>query len=392
MKRRVGIADVAAAAGVSIGTVSNVLNSPGMVRSHTRERVYTAMREIGYLPSTLTFPAAPVAAPGSSPALNGDLTPLLVSMGYISVDLIARLPVMPHRGDRATAARISKALGGPAANVAVAAAALGPACALDVELATAIGNDADSLWALERLAERGVRARAVRSPFNERLSRCIVLIEEGGERTKINEPFPLDSKDLVDSLSVGPMRRRCHMHFEGYHARAMLPLVAQLRKQGWTLSTQDTGLEDYFRTADGFAELVLKLDRVFLSRRSATQILGRTMPSDRLIEALAEKLASLSGQRAECLLTLGMDGAAVFPAVAPTRPIRVPALSVEVVDGTGAGDAFIGAYLGQRLHDVDAAQAAALACICASRVMTGIGAQEVRTRLSDARQMLQETV
>lgn len=39
-----------------------------------------------------------------------------------------------------------------------------------------------------------------------------------------------------------------------------------------------------------------------------------------------------------------------------------PALSVEVVDGTGAGDAFIGAYLGQRLHDVDAAQAAALAC------------------------------
>ncbi|MGY6548949.1 MAG: PfkB family carbohydrate kinase [Roseinatronobacter sp.] len=390
MKRRVGIADIAAAAGVSVGTVSNVLNSPERVRPVTRERVYAAMRALGYLPAALTFPAEPAPSP-VVPAPNGGAVPLLVSVGYISVDLIARLQVMPHRGDRATAARISKTLGGPAANVAVAAAALGAPCPLEIELATAIGKDTDSLWALERLAERGVRARAVRSPFNERLSRCIVLLEAGGERTKINEPFPLDSSDLVDSLSVGPMRRPCHLHFEGYHAAAMLPLVDRLRAQGWALSTQDTGLDDVFQTRAGFAELVARLDRVFLSRRAAARILGRALPSGRLVEAMAAWLDSLPDRRAECLLTLGMDGAAVFPALAPAHPLRVPAPTVEVVDGTGAGDAWVGAYLGQRLHDIDAAEAAELACICASRVMTGLGAQEVRTPFQVARQLQRET-
>lgn len=391
MRRRVGIADVARAAGVSVGTVSNVLNNPERVRRATRERVYAAMREVEYRPSTLTFPADPVPSNAPAASTDGSL-PLLVSVGYISVDLIARIDVMPHRGDRATAARISKTLGGPAANVAVAAAALGAPCGLDVELATAIGKDTDSLWALERLAERGVRARAVRSPFNERLSRCIVLLEANGERTKINEPFPLDSADLVDSLSVGPMRRPCHLHFEGYHARAMLPLVTRLRENGWALSTQDTGLDETAASPEGFAELVAQLDRVFIGRRTAARILGRSLPSGRLVEAMADWLAQVPQRRAECLLTLGMDGAAVFPAEAPGNPIRVRAPSVEVVDGTGAGDTFVGAYLGQRLHGTDSAEAAELACICASRVMTDLGAQEVRTALSDARRQLREAV
>lgn len=42
------ISDVAAAAGVSVGTVSNVLNRPDMVTESTRERVTAAIAELGY--------------------------------------------------------------------------------------------------------------------------------------------------------------------------------------------------------------------------------------------------------------------------------------------------------------------------------------------------------
>jgi LacI family transcriptional regulator len=45
----VGIKDVAAAAGVSVGTVSNVLNRPAMVAEVTRERVLLHMRELGFV-------------------------------------------------------------------------------------------------------------------------------------------------------------------------------------------------------------------------------------------------------------------------------------------------------------------------------------------------------
>ena len=45
------VKDVAAKAGVSIGTVSNVLNRPTKVATETRERVERAIRELGFIPS-----------------------------------------------------------------------------------------------------------------------------------------------------------------------------------------------------------------------------------------------------------------------------------------------------------------------------------------------------
>jgi DNA-binding LacI/PurR family transcriptional regulator len=50
---RVNIADVAASAGVSVGTVSRVLNDSPNVRDHTRRRVLEVMRRMNYRPSRL---------------------------------------------------------------------------------------------------------------------------------------------------------------------------------------------------------------------------------------------------------------------------------------------------------------------------------------------------
>src|SRR4051794_18659076 len=50
-RRRVVMADVARAAGVSHQTVSRVLNDPGSVRPATRERVLESVRELGYRPN-----------------------------------------------------------------------------------------------------------------------------------------------------------------------------------------------------------------------------------------------------------------------------------------------------------------------------------------------------
>jgi LacI family transcriptional regulator len=44
-----GVVDVAARAGVSVGTVSNVLNRPDRVSPATRERVLKAIAELGFV-------------------------------------------------------------------------------------------------------------------------------------------------------------------------------------------------------------------------------------------------------------------------------------------------------------------------------------------------------
>jgi LacI family transcriptional regulator len=48
-RRRNGIREVAVAAGVSVGTVSNVLNSPDLVAVDTRRRVEQVMHELGFV-------------------------------------------------------------------------------------------------------------------------------------------------------------------------------------------------------------------------------------------------------------------------------------------------------------------------------------------------------
>src|SRR5690348_7275710 len=47
--RRLTIRDVAERAGVSLGTVSNVLNKPELVSASTRERVQKAIEEVGFV-------------------------------------------------------------------------------------------------------------------------------------------------------------------------------------------------------------------------------------------------------------------------------------------------------------------------------------------------------
>ena len=48
-KRPAGVKDVALAAGVSLGTVSNVLNRPERVSAPTRQRVEQAMADLGFV-------------------------------------------------------------------------------------------------------------------------------------------------------------------------------------------------------------------------------------------------------------------------------------------------------------------------------------------------------
>ena len=369
MTKRVRLSDVAAHADVSLGTVSNVLNKPERVSTKTRERVFSSMRALGYVGPLITVPAH-----RRSPMPMDTDAPLLVSVGYVSVDTVGMVDVMPQRTDRTTARQVSKHIGGPAAGVAVAASALGSPFEVDAELVSVVGDDHDSHWAMDLLARRGVRVRAVRRPQWGRLSRCIVIVEANGYRTRINEHLEIDGAELSPHLSQESGRRRRHLHFEGYQISGILPLLPDLRLAGWTASMHDTGLPESHISVAGFAELSRVVDIFVINRRTASALLGMgDYSTSGLVEEFGRFWRSIKGQF-EVVITLGVEGAAVFtPGV--TNGFTVPALPVEIIDGTGAGDAFTGAYLAQRLHGEIPSRAARRACIAASLNMTVEGAQ-----------------
>ncbi len=384
-KYRITIADVARLANVSLGTVSNVLNGTASVRPRTRARVEAAIAELNFAPNALarTLPTRhrwPGAAADPS-------VPRLVAVGSVSVDYIARVSVMPHRNDRITAHNIEKSLGGPATNVAVIAAGLGDPFPLSVELATAVGDDADSDWALGELIERSVDIAAVRRVPGQRLSRCIVFVEENGSRTVINEPVELEVSDLRRYSGVpGTDAPRC-ICIDGSQIERMLDSVLELGRAGWRIALQSTDLPTHWRNPDRFRQMLRELDVIFVNRRIARDLTDCRGSEVQLVEAVVENVRR-EPARAIVVLTLGERGALIIPP--GQAPIAVPAKSVDVIDVTGNGGALAGAFLAVWLHTGDPALAGHWGTAAGSFISSVLGALGASPTASELQSLLAE--
>jgi ribokinase len=346
--------DVARLAHVSVGTVSNVLNDTVVVRPETREKVEAAIRTLSFQPNTLARSLISSTRPAPAQSQDPDL-PQLILVGAASVDYTAMLSVLPHRNDRITARSIEKSLGGPAANTAVFAAALEDRFPVAAELVTTLGDDADSDWALAELALKNVSTIAIRRQRNQRISRCIVLVEQNGSRTILNEPVVLLESDLTPYTNHLTQERRC-LHVGGSQIDTVLKTVLEIGGTGTELSLQMTGLPKASQTAANVADLIGHFDLVFLNRdviQEATRCRAGLGP---VVEATLALVRSVS-PKGVMILTLGEDGALViFPDA--QEPVHVPGLAAHVVDTTGAGDAFAGAFLAVWLNTHDAIAAA----------------------------------
>ncbi|TIP14030.1 carbohydrate kinase family protein [Mesorhizobium sp.] len=369
-RKRPTIADVAHAAGVSIGTVSNFINDTAVVKDTTRERIQKAISDLMYRPSAFAR-SLPGHAPRRPKEIEG--LPRLLVVGRVSVDFLCRVDVLPHRDDRITARHIEKALGGPAANLAVAAAGIGAPFALDVELATAVGDDPESDWALAELSKLGVHALPIRRTFNNRLSQAIVIIELNGSRTIISEPFELSEVDLTANMDVQAEVRPACLHIEGFHYESMIGSIDRFHQAGWKVSLHSAGLPRSSRTPDAFVDMVKRVDLTFINDVMLREIFDLRTPLATMIQQIRDTLVRVK-QRGTVVLTLGEFGAVVFPKTGGPQ-IEVPALPVDRVDATGAGDSFAGIFLGLWLHEASLEEAARYAAIGGSLTTTAEGAQ-----------------
>lgn len=369
-RRRATIRDVARMAGVSVGTVSHVLTKSKSVSVGAREAVLQAVDALNYQPNSL---ARSLIA--HRPRLQRHTQankPRLITVGYLSIDYMVRIDRVPQSGDRTTSRAIEKMLGGPAANVAVFAAGVGEPFDLNVEIVTHFGSDADSLWALEELERRNVDVSGAQQQLGDRLSRCIVLVEADGQRTIINEPLQVPVEFLARHLEgrISGGRPVC-VHFDGFHLGAAQRVHEALRSEGYLLSIHAAGLAPESQTAEGLTWLLETFDLLFLDSRSFSRICETAPELAHQPERIFEYADDL--QCRAVLLTCGAGGAVLLR---PDRePVRGAAPSVDVVDATGAGDAFAGLFLACWLSQNDLEVALAHAVQGASLSLTALGAQ-----------------
>jgi len=279
----------------------------------------------------------------------------LVVLGDLMVDVVVHASGPLARGSD-TPAAISVQGGGSAANTAAWAGRL----EARVALVCRIGADERGSEAVDDLHASGVEVHADVDGARP-TGTCVVLVEPGGERSMLPDPGANDAGVTLPADLLAPGG---HLHVVGYALlrpatrAAALAALRQAQEAGMTVSIDPSSWALLAPGALPAAGLLLP------NVAEAALLTGEAGP-----ERAARALAASGG---EVVIKLGAQGALWTDGA---ELIRVPAEAADVVDTTGAGDAFAAGLLVARLGGAGPRAALEAGCRLAARAVAQVGAR-----------------
>jgi ribokinase len=284
----------------------------------------------------------------------------IVVVGDLMVDVVVRLSGPLAQASDAPA-EIEFRGGGSAANTAAWLAAAGA----DVTLVARVGDDERGHSAVEALRATGVEPRIAVDP-DRPTGTCLVLIEPGGERTMAPDAGANDA--LEDHLGDDLFAGAAHLHVAGYallrdgSRPAARAAIERALKAGVGISVDpsSSALLD-----ESFLDLAAGAGLLLPNASEAHALTGDSDP-----EGAARALAERFG---EVVVTLGPGGALWTDGAEVLRAAAEPV--DEVVDSTGAGDAFAAGFLHAGVTRASTAEALAAGCKLAARAVKMAGAR-----------------
>ena len=288
---------------------------------------------------------------------------MIVVFGSINVDLITPVPNLPARGETVLGGDYAVVQGGKGANQALAAA-LGAAPGQRVAMVGTIGGDPWGAFSLERLRTAGVDLSCVATGRGHTACGFISVDPKG---------------QTLITVSPGANMETRAAQFDGARVSRgdwlMLQMEVQLT-ENWT--ALDTANAAGARTALNLAPAtaidddVLKRLDVLIVNQPEAHLIGKIQgiaSSDYL--TIARTIATRHGLT--CVATLGEHGSVAVEA--DGRGWRVGRIGVDVVDTTGAGDAYCGYLVSALDRGAPLAEAMRFAGVGASLSCETQGAQ-----------------
>jgi sugar/nucleoside kinase (ribokinase family) len=286
--------------------------------------------------------------------------PRILVIGDVMTDVVVR-PEGPLARGSDRRASISFQPGGSAANQAAWLASFG----VTVDFVARVGA-ADVESETARFKAIGVAPHLVGDPGRE-TGRLIALIDPDGERSFLTDRGAneaLEARDISDALIKGAAL----IHLSGYSFFAPSPRAAVLdvmRRAGDKPISVDPASAEFLRElgADTFLSLTRGAAILFPNEEEAAVLAGSTDP-----ETQCERLA------AHYPLVVIKRGAAGAEVAGREKRWHVNAPQINAVDTTGAGDAFVAAFLSARLSGADiqpALERAVAAGAAASAIVGG---------------------
>ncbi|GGM97830.1 sugar kinase [Thermus composti] len=295
-------------------------------------------------------------------------------LGDISVDLLFFLERIPEPGEEVPSRRALMKPGGAGGTLAAQLASLGHR----VFLAGRVGKDPFAELALSRVREVGVDLRYLQEDPDHTTSSVLILVVPGGERAMVSaegasrhldpslfKPRFLDQADAVVlsayALVGGPSRSYAVAVLEAARKRE-LPIFADLG----TGAVRAAGAE--------LLKYLRGVSWLLMNQAELLALTGATSLSQGVARLRAEGFSHLA-------IKVGAMGSIV---VTPEGEELLEPFPIEdIVDSTGAGDAYTAVFAHAILEGKSPIEAGRLANLAGALAATGLGAQGRLIRLED---------
>ncbi len=293
----------------------------------------------------------------------------VVCVGILVADVWGRpIDSQPEHGRLMLVDEIGLGVGGCAANTGLGLAKLG----VDTGLMGKVGDDGFGEFVREEIAAHGIDTSGIRTTTERGTSATMIMVDSAGERTFMHciganatmRPEDIDMEQVAAAEIFDFAGALVMPGFDGEPAAR----VMKAAQEAGTTTCLDTVWDDTGRWME-LLEPVLPYTDMFLpSLAEAVEITGESEP-ERVAQVLLDYGVKTVG------LKMGEDGCYVRTA---DREVRVPAYAVDVVDGTGSGDAFVAGFIvgvlrGWDLEDVARfANAVGALCVTATGTTAGL--------------------
>ncbi|MES2068713.1 MAG: ribokinase [Pseudomonadota bacterium] len=294
------------------------------------------------------------------------MKPRIAVVGSVNMDLVFRTPRMPAVGETLSGHEFRQIPGGKGANQAVAAARQGAA----VAFIGRIGDDGFGQYSLRCLANDGIDVSNLSAVVDVATGVAGIIVTDAGDNSIVlaagaNASLSAADVEAAQSAISSAQLLVCQLETP----LATVTRAIQLARQH--------GVKVILNPAPVQAlsdDLLAQVDYLVVNETEASQLSGIQVSDQDSAQRASAKL--LQRGAAVVLLTMGEHGVCVTDASNGGSPSQfIPAIKVEVVDTTAAGDTFVGAFAVGIAKGLDLIAASTEAQYTAALAVTKLGAQ-----------------
>jgi len=290
--------------------------------------------------------------------------PRIVVLGDINVDIMGRVKAWPKPGEDCLAQKLEIRCGGVGANCAFGLVHWGMA----PQLLGCVGQDIFSEYVLKILRATNVDTGSVQRTSAAMTGMFYINVTPDGERTFFggrgaNALLRLPRRGAALRKGAAAAHIAGHSFLDRVPAQAAKHLIEAIHARGGWVSV-DVGMEPSKAIPEKILQMAPSVDILLVSLDEAAALTGTRDPF-KAFAALRE-----AGAR-EVVLKVGRRGCLISE---NDGPVLVPSFAVPARDSTGAGDAFVAAFLQARLRGWPTLEGAIAANAAGALATTVVGA------------------